>query len=162
MKARSARALFVTTLLAVPAHPVLAATPYTDCRGQQIADAGNTLLSCPDSPNCVSSEHADAESRLDSPAGIAMAGLRHAIGREARSEIVAAGDRWLIAHFRSRVFGFVDEAHFILRDDGRLALRSGACTGYSDFGVNRRRLARIVTAAQAFVPTTHTASAQGQ
>lgn len=153
MKLRSASALFVTTLLAVPAHPVLAATPYTDCRGQQIADAGSTLLTCPDSPNCVSSEHADADSRLDAPTGITIAALRRAIENEARSEIVAAGERWLIAHFRSRVFGFIDEAHFILRDDGRLALRSGACSGYSDFGVNRQRLARIVAAAQAPDPS---------
>lgn len=158
MNLTSARALLLGMLSATPVTTLLAATPYADCHGQQIADAGSTLLPCPDTPNCVSSEHAAADSRLDAPTGITMAALRHAINQEARSEIVASGDRWLIAHFRSWLFGFVDEAHFILRDDGRLALRSGACTGYSDFGVNRRRLARIVAAAQAF----DAASAQGQ
>lgn len=153
MNLPSVGALIAGALFAVPMHTVLAATPYTDCRGKQIADAGSTLLPCPDTPNCVSSEHRDAEARIDSPSGITLAALRQAIEAEPRSEIVAAGEHWLIAHFRSRVFGFIDEAHFILRDDGRLALRSGACSGYSDFGVNRRRLARIVAAAQARDPS---------
>ena len=155
-----AGALLTGALLATPT--VLAATPYTDCRGAQVADAGSTLLPCPDTPKCVSSEHADADSRLDAPTGITLASLRRAIEDVPRSKIVAAGDRWLIAHFRSRIFGFIDEAHFILRDDGSLALRSGACTGYSDFGVNRRRLARIVAAARAYAQTPEATAPRGQ
>ena len=154
--------LLAGALFAVPMHTVHAATPYTDCRGRQIADAGSTLLLCPDTPNCVSSEHSDADARIESPTGITLAAVRHAIEAEPRSKIVASGDHWLIAHFRSRVFGFIDEAHFILREDGSLALRSGACTGYSDFGVNRRRLARIVAAAQSFALTPQDAPSRGQ
>ncbi|QID19670.1 DUF1499 domain-containing protein [Nitrogeniibacter mangrovi] len=123
------------------------ASAWTGCRGEQV-DPATTLLPCTERPNCVSTDHPDPERRLPLADDVALAQLRAAILSEPRSDIVAEGPHWLIAHFRSRVFGFVDEAHFIFRADGRLAMRSGACSGYYDFGVNRRRLERLLAKAR--------------
>lgn len=124
------------------------ASAWTSCLGEVIDDPATTLMSCPDSPNCVSTEHPDAGRQLRVARDVSWSGLIAAIRAEPRSEIKAEGAGWLIAHFRSRLFGFVDEAHFILRPDGALAMRSGACTGYYDFGVNRRRLERLLASAR--------------
>ena len=126
----------------------MSAFAWTGCRGDRTDDAATTLLPCPDRPNCVSTEHPDPDRRPRAPRDLPLARLRTAIDAEPRSAIVAEGPNWLIAHFKSRVFGFVDEAHFIARADGTLAMRSGACRGYFDFGVNRRRLARLLASAR--------------
>jgi len=120
------------------------ASAWTSCLGEVIDDPSTTLMSCPDSPNCVSTEHPDPDRQIRAARDVHWGQLRAAITAEPRSEIKAEGNGWLIAHFRSRIFGFIDEAHFILRPDGALAMRSGACTGYYDFGVNRRRLQRLL------------------
>ncbi|TVT46046.1 MAG: DUF1499 domain-containing protein [Denitromonas halophila] len=127
--------------------PALAATPWQSCSGPPVADAASELLPCTDRPNCVSTEHPADERRITPPQGLSFEALRKASLAEPRSQIVAEGPTWFIAHFRSRLFGFVDEAHVIQRADGQLAVRSGACSGYSDFGVNRARLLRIFTRA---------------
>ncbi len=124
------------------------ASAWTSCHGETVDDPSTTLLPCPDRPNCVSTEHADPERQLRAPRDVSLARLRAAIAAEPRSEIVAEGPNWLIARFKSRVFGFIDEAHIIARPDGALAMRSGACSGYFDFGVNRRRLERLLARAR--------------
>ncbi len=137
--ALAAIALTIMTL----STPATAATPWQSCSGPPVADAAHELLPCTDRPNCVSTEHPTDERRIVPPAGLAFDALRQAALAEPRSQIVAEGPQWFIAHFRSRLFGFIDEAHVIQRPDGQIAVRSGACSGYSDFGVNHARLLRI-------------------
>ncbi|WP_416818566.1 DUF1499 domain-containing protein [Denitromonas sp.] len=143
MTAPSLAALILMTLT----HAAAAATAWHSCSGPPVADAAHELLPCGDRPNCVSTEHPAVERRITPPTGITIGALRQAALAEPRSQVVAEGPQWFIAHFRSQVFGFIDEAHFILRPDGQLAARSGACSGYFDFGVNRARLERIFTRA---------------
>lgn len=140
MRPRHGIALALLTVAMSTPH---GATASTDCRGAPVADPAHRLHPCADRPNCVSTEHADPARRLAAPSAVDLPRLRAAILAEPRSTVIAEGEGWLWIHFRSRLFGFVDEAHFILRPDGTLAARSGACSGYSDFGVNRRRLERI-------------------
>lgn len=141
--ALAAIALTIMTL----STPATAATPWQSCSGPPVTDAARELLPCTDRPNCVSTEHPADERRIVPPAAVSFDALRLAALAEPRSQIVAEGPQWFIAHFRSRLFGFIDEAHVIQRPDGQLAVRSGACSGYSDFGVNRARLLRIFTRA---------------
>lgn len=123
--------------------PATAATAWHSCSGPDVADAAVELLPCSNRPNCISTAHPDPARRLMPPPGLALEAVRHAALAEPRSQLMAEGPGWFIVHFRSWLFGFVDEAHFIQRPDGPLAVRSGACSGYWDFGVNRRRLQRI-------------------
>jgi uncharacterized protein (DUF1499 family) len=106
-------------------------------------------MKCPDSPNCVSSQAPDARHFIepfrfkDRPAA-AMQRLRAAIIAEKRISIVSEQPDYLHAEVRSLLFRFVDDLEFRLQaEDGLIQVRSAARTGYSDFGVNRRRIERI-------------------
>ena len=73
-----------------------------------------------------------------------MAGWAAAAGVVAslpRSTIVEKTDTYLHAAFKSRVFRFVDDLELLLDPaTGIVAVRSASRTGYSDLGVNRRRV----------------------
>jgi uncharacterized protein (DUF1499 family) len=112
--------------------------------------SGNAM-NCPDSPNCVSSQALDARHFIEplsfhgQPAE-AMQRLKAAVMREKRVSIVREQADYLHAEVRSLLFGFVDDIEFSLQPDkGLIQVRSAARTGYSDFGVNRRRVERIRT-----------------
>ena len=116
---------------------------FVSCHGERLSGSSG-LLPCPDRPNCVSSTGPEAMAALRAPEGAdPRAALRAAIEAETGGQISLANDRVIIATFESSVFKFVDEAHFLIADDGRIEFRSAACSGYYDFGVNRRRIERI-------------------
>ena len=111
--------------------------------------ATNTFAPCPDSPNCVSTQATDAEHGI---APIAYSGdtaattarLVEIVNSLPRSTIVATTDNYLHAEFRSRIFRFVDDVEFFVdADSGTIQFRSASRTGYSDLGVNRKRMEEI-------------------
>lgn len=113
------------------------------------AARADTLTPCPDRPNCVSTQ-ADGDAnmppiRYAGDAAAAQGALRRAIQTQPRATITADRPGYLAAEFRSRIFGFVDAAAFSI-DAGVIHFRSGARTGYSDFGVNRARMEAITRA----------------
>jgi uncharacterized protein (DUF1499 family) len=58
-----------------------------------------------------------------------------------RVRIVTATDHYLHAECSSALFGFVDDLECLLdAEAGVIHLRSAARMGYSDLGVNRRRI----------------------
>jgi len=109
------------------------------------------LAACPKSPNCVSSQapatdskHYIAPIRFSGSPVMAWQRLKTALLAEKRITIVAEGDDYLHAEARSLVFRFVDDIEFSLQADaGLIDIRSAARTGYSDFGVNRRRMEHL-------------------
>jgi uncharacterized protein (DUF1499 family) len=103
------------------------------------------LTPCPDKPNCVSTEASGKAQMAPIPfAGTvaeAQDALRRAIAAQPRSTITREEPGFIAAEFRSRVFGFVDAAEFVIDADARLIrFRSGARSGHYDFGVNRERM----------------------
>ncbi len=107
------------------------------------------LAPCPDSPNCVSSDAADpahyaAPFTIILPAREAWPLVRDAVKAIPRTEITGQTDTYLHAECRSMVFRFVDDLELELRaGEGIIAVRSASRKGYSDFGVNRRRVERL-------------------
>ena len=105
-----------------------------------------TLARCPDRPNCVSSEASDANHAVESmqlkgDTATGWEGVRRVVGRWPRTGIVKATDRYLHVECKSRVFGFVDDLELLLDPvTGEVAIRSASRVGYSDLGVNRRRV----------------------
>ncbi|WPC03688.1 DUF1499 domain-containing protein [Pseudomonas benzenivorans] len=105
------------------------------------------LAPCPDSPNCVSSQAKDAEHRV---APLALPGspqqtkarLIALLDQEPRARLVAQEDRYLRAEFSSRWLRFVDDVEFLIGEQA-VEVRSASRLGYSDFGVNRRRIERL-------------------
>ena len=110
---------------------------------------GRELSPCPKSPNCVSSLSED-ESHYVKPLAYegtvekAKKKLIGVISSMKRSEIVAAEDNYLHATFVSFLFRFVDDVEFYFDNDRRIIhLRSASRTGYSDLGINRKRVEEI-------------------
>jgi uncharacterized protein (DUF1499 family) len=107
------------------------------------------LAPCPDSPNCVSSDATDPSHRVAAlelviPAEAAWRMIPEAVKTLPRTEIKEASDRYLRAECTSLVFRFVDDLELELRaGEGTIAVRSASRKGYSDFGVNRRRVENL-------------------
>lgn len=108
-------------------------------------------MSCPDSPNCVSSQETSQDHFIepfdfnDRPE-VAMQRLKQALLGEKRVTIVKERADYIHAEARSLIFKFVDDVEFsLLAEQGLIHLRSSSRTGYSDLGVNRRRIERIRT-----------------
>ena len=108
------------------------------------------LRACPNSPNCVSSESDSGSSRIEPLTfqglpGKAWGDLKETI-RDMGGKIQEEREGYLWATFTSRVFRFVDDVEFrVVSTDGMIHVRSGSRVGYSDLGVNRRRVEKLRT-----------------
>jgi uncharacterized protein (DUF1499 family) len=115
-------------------------------RTPQLGASSGRLAPCPASPNCVSSDADDEAHRIPSlqlvgSAATAWPLVRAAVAEMPRTRLVTEAPGYLHAECRSAIFGFVDDLELYLRPDHRsLAVRSASRRGYSDLGVNRRRI----------------------
>ena len=107
------------------------------------------LADCPDSPNCVCTSATQPQHQIE-PIKVAqgdqapMAKLKSIVEEMPGSRITEAGNEFLRAEFRSTVFGFVDDLELKLDETKQLVLvRSASRVGYSDLGVNRKRVEEI-------------------
>ncbi len=67
----------------------------------------------------------------------AIAGMKRA------RKVLREANYWRV-EFTSALLRFVDDVEFLFDDDARrIDIRSAARVGYSDFGVNRRRVEEI-------------------
>ena len=104
---------------------------------------------CPDSPNCVSSmasapkqaiEPIAYEGRRDSAKQV----MSSVIQSMKRSRLISDSENYIHAEFRSLIFRFVDDVElFFPENTNVIHMKSASRTGYSDFGVNRKRLEEI-------------------
>ncbi len=106
------------------------------------------LEPCPDTPNCVNSQaqgtHYIAPLTFTDAPEAALARLRAILSRFPRVRIVAESQGYVRVEAASRWFGFVDDLEFYLDCAARVMhVRSAARLGYSDFGVNRKRIETI-------------------
>ena len=107
------------------------------------------LPPCPASPNCVSSQAGDTAHHI-APLEFtvqpdeALKRLKQALLYEPRTTIVTEEGGYLHAEARSFLFRFIDDVEFMLDVDNQVIhVRSASRSGYSDFGVNRRRVERL-------------------
>jgi len=104
------------------------------------------LATCPASPNCVSSDAADADHHIE-PFHLARSPVevwrmtKTLVAALPRTKIITAERNYLHAECRSALFGFVDDLELHLRPEEKMmVVRSAARLGYADFGVNRKRV----------------------
>lgn len=108
------------------------------------------MVVCPATPNCVSSlaegpQHAVEPIALGGDARDAWRQLRVIIDGLPRTTITVDESSYLAAECTSRFFGFVDDLEFRLDSEaGLIQVRSASRVGYSDLGVNRRRVEQIL------------------
>lgn len=107
------------------------------------------LAACPRKPNAVCSQ-APAADRVHAIAPIAFAGdataamqrLRRLVETQPGATVVESRGDYLYAEFATPLLGFVDDVEFWC--DGRaIQVRSASRLGYSDLGVNRKRIERL-------------------
>jgi uncharacterized protein (DUF1499 family) len=104
------------------------------------------LAPCPDSPNCVSTQSADAKHSIDPIAYTtsveeARIRLEEIVRAMPRTRVVTQEGDYLYVEYRSRLFGFEDDVEFWLDDENKVIhFRSASRKGYSDLGVNRKRM----------------------
>lgn len=104
------------------------------------------LAPCPNKPNCVNSQaenilhaippfpiHQTPEQSIDALASI--------IRSLPRTQIIEQTPTYLHATFTSRIFHFTDDVEFLYNPTKNvLEVRSASRIGYSDLGVNRKRV----------------------
>ncbi len=108
-----------------------------------------TLSPCPSSPNCVSTlstdeGHAIAPFLYTKPRAEAKEALKAVINSLSRTTLVEEDESYLHYQFTSLLLRFVDDVEFLFDDDTKtIHFRSASRMGYSDLGVNRRRMEEI-------------------
>jgi uncharacterized protein (DUF1499 family) len=121
------------------------------CAGPRTGAVDGKLAPCPNSPNCVCSQdarpaHSIAPLTYTGPWPAARQKLLAVIRSMPRSRVVAEQADYIHVEFASAVFGFVDDVEFLVDAAAHLIqVRSAARVGYSDLGVNRRRVEDIRT-----------------
>lgn len=107
------------------------------------------LLPCPSSPNCVSTlaqdaDHTIAPYRYRKSRAETKEALKKILHSLPRTKLVDEDETYLHYEFTSFLFRFVDDVEFVLEDDTKtIHFRSASRTGYSDLGVNRKRMERL-------------------
>ncbi len=122
------------------------------CSGTRPSNLGvreGRLSPCPSSPNCVSSQATDAKHGIDPIAYDASAKeardrLEEIVRDMPRTRVVRRDEDYMQLECTSRIFRFVDDVEFWFDDANKVIhCRSASRKGYSDLGVNRRRLEAI-------------------
>lgn len=136
--------------LLIPALIVLAMIAVS-CASQGERPLGMTdgkLSPCPRRPNCISSEDDAGPSRIEpltftGTPETAWVCLKRAIQGNGGT-IEREGSDYIWAIFKTRLFRFVDDIEFRMDvKDEVIHVRSASRVGYSDFGVNRRRVGAL-------------------
>jgi uncharacterized protein (DUF1499 family) len=118
--------------------------------------SAGAITACPTNrPNCVSTLNTETGFKANpfefsAGSNNAMLKLKAAIATQARAEIVFESATRLDVTFKTALFGFRDDASFELnlspatnQSAGRIEFRSRSRVGYSDLGVNAKRIEHI-------------------
>jgi len=125
------------------------------CAGKRPDDLGlraDVLSPCPASPNCVCSDEQPGSHHVpplvfEGDSAEVWQAARQAVAEWPRTKIVSEGADYLHAESASALFGFVDDVELQLRaSSGQIAVRSASRVGYSDMGVNRKRIESLRSA----------------
>ena len=122
------------------------------CSGTRTATLGvkeGRLAPCPNSPNCVSTRSADTKHAIDPIAYTtsteeARNRLEKIVRAMPRTKVVRQEEDYMQLECSSRLFRFVDDVEFWFDDANKVIhCRSASRKGYSDLGVNRKRVEQI-------------------
>jgi len=127
----------------------MAALFAISCSGKGPASIGvkdGKLAACPDKPNCVSSMTEDKSHFIEpftysGSSEQAKRLLVEIVKSLDRTKIISDSENYIHAEFRSKLFRFVDDVEFLIDDKTKtIHVRSASRTGYSDMGVNGKRI----------------------
>jgi len=122
---------------------------FSGTRPDTLGVKDGKLAACPATPNCVSSQAADVEHKVEAiayttSASEALAKVKSVVESMERAAIVQEGNDYLYVEFTSGLMGFVDDVEFYIDDSAKVIhVRSASRLGQSDLGVNRKRVEEI-------------------
>lgn len=123
---------------------VMFLTACAGTRPEHLGQPRTHLEPCGESPNCVNSLSQSKAHALAPLATTDLALIKKVVAGLERSKIIVDSESYLYAEFHSRWFGFVDDVEFLVDKKAAVThLRSASRVGYSDMGVNRRRMEQI-------------------
>ena len=120
---------------------------FSGTRPSNLGVKDGKLAACPSSPNCVNSQaddrqHGIAPHVFSGAAVTAMRKLAHVVAAIPRTQVIQSKADYLYVEFSTPLMGFVDDVEFYC--DGKVIhVRSASRLGYSDLGVNRKRIEAI-------------------
>lgn len=107
------------------------------------------LKKCPSSPNCVSSYEKDSSHSIEpliysTTKDEAASKLKSIVLGMKRTKLISETGDYMHFEFKSKIFRFIDDVEFYFPGNEKIIhLRSASRTGYSDMGVNRKRIEKI-------------------
>ncbi len=123
--------------------------------GEMPKDLGVTnqkLKDCPSSPNCVSTQATDADHQMDAldfkgDLASTKQQIMKIMGATARMELKSEATYYLHYVATSKLMKFADDVEFFFdHQNQKVHFRSASRKGYSDLGVNKKRMEKIVNA----------------
>ncbi len=118
-------------------------------RPKNLGVKDGSLAPCPKTPNCVSSQATSSGKRVPP---LALAGdpkaelgrLKDVVNNMSGTTLIEEADHYLYFECASKLLGFVDDLEFYCDPDAKVIhVRSASRLGYSDLGVNRKRIEGI-------------------
>jgi len=110
------------------------------------------LISCPNKPNCVSSQATDTEHYIQpihftgTPQD-AQDRLLQILNALERTNIIVVQENYIRVEFTSKIFQFIDDVEFYFPATNTehiiIHFRSASRIGYSDLGANQQRIEQI-------------------
>jgi uncharacterized protein (DUF1499 family) len=141
--------LALAAVVVIPIVGLAILSALSQRRPASLGVQGGRLAPCPAAPNCVSSQAEDAAHRVE-PLPIVgttqetLDKLREVLTALPRTAIVSTSDGYVHAECKSWLIGFVDDVELLVDEHaGVVHIRSSSRVGYSDLGVNRRRVEEI-------------------
>jgi uncharacterized protein (DUF1499 family) len=130
---------------------IIGSMMFFSCAGQRPENIGihnDQLTGCPGKPNCVSSQDKDENHFLQV---FRYQGEKEAIFKKLKEIItswdgmtlITENDNYLHIECKSAMMGFVDDLEFYFSKEKVIQVRSASRLGYSDFGVNRKRVEKL-------------------
>jgi len=118
--------------------------------GHALGLVSGKLIPCPHKPNCVYSEFSEDTTHYIAPIDYsgtapekAWAGILQVI-EESGGTITISDWEYMAATFSVSLFGFIDDVECRLdTSKNRIHIRSASRVGYSDLGVNKKRVEKI-------------------
>ena len=126
---------------------ILSVLPFLSaCSADPPIDLGvqeNRLAPCPKSPNCVSSFDSD-NSHTIRPLNADLEKIERMLASLSHANIVDRSGNYMRVEFTSRILRYIDDVEFLHDENGGVThIRSASRVGFTDLGVNRKRVEKI-------------------
>lgn len=109
----------------------------------------NPLKPCPNKPNCISTISQDRSQSMlplhfKENLVQSLEHIKKIVSQMPRTQLITERSNYLHFTFKSALFGFIDDVEFYFDESNKMIhFRSASRTGYSDLGVNRKRMISI-------------------